>query len=82
MAGAVGKTTLQCAGQLQLVEAEHRQGKRDKHQREGRQHPHVLQCGHQQGAAQSGRHTRQGIGHGHPQHIHQRQRKARLREIW
>jgi hypothetical protein len=73
MAGAFGKPALQGAGQLQLVEIEHRQGEQHEHQGKAAQHPGILQGAGKQGAGQAGQDADGGVGERHAEHVDQGQ---------
>ena len=65
-----GQAALQRRGKLQLVEAEHRQRKRDEQRREAAEHPWVLQGPGQQRPRQPRRDPASGVGDRHPEHVH------------
>ena len=61
---------------MQLVEAEHREGEHDEHQRKTAQHPGILQGGGKQRPGHAGRDAGGGIGDRHAQHVGQREGEA------
>jgi hypothetical protein len=60
-------------GQLQFVQAEHRQRQRHEQCREQHQHPGGLERDLQVGASQAGNHPGDGEHHRAGEHVHQRQ---------
>jgi hypothetical protein len=83
VAGFFRQLALQRGRQLQFVEAEHRQRQDDEDQREGAEHPGVLQGRREQRAAEPGGDADRRVGQRHAQHVGSDSAKPRACEaLW